>query len=220
MSLAIHAYSRTAPALRGGATNRAWSCRASVVLAGLLALAACAGPGQFVWVDQYRDPGPSLPGPYVLAAGDVIQVRVFNQEGMSAKTRIRDDGMVTLPFLNDVRAAGYEPGVFGQQIQARLKDFINEPVVTVSVEEPRAMNVVVVGSVFHPGVVQLPQGTGVLAAIVSAGGLNDFADDERIFVVRHEPQPVRIRFAYESLLKPAGAASAFHLRSGDLIVVE
>jgi polysaccharide export outer membrane protein len=183
-------------------------------------LAGCAGPGQFVWVDQYRDPGPAMPGPYVLAPGDVISVRVFNQEGMSGHGKIRDDGMITLPFLNDVRAAGYEPAVFGQQIQARLKDFINEPVVTVALEEPRGMNVVVVGAVGHAGVVQLPQGAGVLAAIVSSGGLNDFADDERIFVVRHEPQPARIRFTYDSLLKPAGAASAFHLRSGDLIVVE
>jgi polysaccharide export outer membrane protein len=200
--------------------DRASNCRASFVLAGLLALASCAGPGQFVWVDQYRDPGPSVPGPYILAPGDVIQVRVFNQEGMSARTRIRDDGMITLPFLNDVRAAGYEPSVFAQQMQARLKDFINEPVVTVSVEEPRGMNVVVVGAVGHPGIVQLPQGSGVLAAIVSSGGLNDFADDERIFVVRREPQPTRIRFTYKALLKPIGAAGAFHLRSGDLIVVE
>ena len=192
----------------------------SVVLAGLLLLAGCAGPGQFVWVEQYRDPGPPAPGPYVLAAGDVIQVKVFNQEGMSARARIRDDGVITLPFLNDVRAAGYEPTVFGQQIQARLKDFINEPVVTVSVEEPRGMNVVVVGAVGHAGVIQLPQGSGVLAAIVTSGGLNDFADDERIFVVRREPQPIRIRFTYDSLLKPVGASTAFHLRSGDLIVVE
>ena len=197
-----------------------WLNAACVALACLLGPAACAGPGQFVWVESYRDPEANKPPSYVLAPGDTVQVRVFGQDGMGATARVRTDGKITLPFLNDVQAEGYEPTVLAQQIQARLKDFINEPVVTVSVEGAREMQVLVVGEVQRPGVTPLPPGSGVLAALLSTGGLTEFADEEMIFVVRHQPQPSRIRFTYQSLIKPTGPATAFKLKSGDLIEVK
>jgi polysaccharide export outer membrane protein len=204
--------------------DKGWVVRAGIVVACLLACAmgtaACAGPGQFTWVEQYRDPNAGKERRYVLGAGDTVQVRVFGQEGMGATTRVRSDGKITLPFLNDIQAEGYEPSVLAQQIQARLKDFINEPVVTVSVEGARDMQVLLVGEVQRPGNTALPPGSGVLAALVAAGGLTDFADDEMIFVVRHTPQPARIRFTYKSLLAPSGPATTFKLESGDVIVVE
>jgi polysaccharide export outer membrane protein len=180
----------------------------------------CAGPGQFTWVEQYRDPDAGKAANYVLGVGDTVQVRVFGQEGMGATARVRSDGKITLPFLNDVQAEGYEPSVLAQQIQARLKDFINEPVVTVSVESAREMQVLLVGEVARPGSTALPPGSGVLAALVAGGGLTDFADEEMIFVLRSAPQPARIRFTYPSLLKPSGPATTFKLKSGDVIVVE
>jgi polysaccharide biosynthesis/export protein len=203
----------SAPALRGGALM-------SIALASLVGGASCAGPGQFVWVEQYRDPEANKQPSYVLAPGDTVQVKVFGQEGMGATTRVRTDGKITLPFLNDVQAEGYEPSVLAQQIQARLKDFINEPVVTVSVESAREMQVLLVGEVQRPGLTPLPAGAGVLAGLLAAGGLTDFANEEMIFVVRRAPQPARIRFTYESLIKPSGPATVFKLKSGDLIEVK
>jgi polysaccharide biosynthesis/export protein len=212
----------------GALVARAWVGRASFALAyllgglfaGVLGVSACAGPGQFVWVEQYRDPNAGKERRYVLGAGDTVQVRVFGQEGMGATARVRSDGKITLPFLNDVQAEGYEPTVLAQQIQARLKDFINEPVVTVSVESARDLQVLLVGEVQRPGMTPLPPGAGVLAALVAAGGLTDFANEDMIFVVRHSPQPARIRFTYASLIKPTGPATVFRLETGDVIVVE
>jgi polysaccharide biosynthesis/export protein len=184
---------------------------------------ACASLGRFVWVDEYHDPNPPPkvgPGAYVLAADDVIEVRVFGQDGMSAKARIRSDGKISLPFLNDVQAAGYEPPALAQQLQTRLKDFINQPVVTVSVEEPRQMQIAVVGEVPRLGMVSLRPGAGVLEALASAGGPGEFAASDRIFVLRREPEPIRIRFSYPALLHARGQGHAFHLRPGDVIVVE
>jgi hypothetical protein len=60
----------------------------------------------------------------------------------------------------------------------------------------------------------------VLAAIAAAGGLTELARRDRIFVIRHQPDPVRIRFKWEDLQHAVGAAGAFRLRPGDQIVVE
>jgi polysaccharide export outer membrane protein len=193
-----------------------------------VALAAplgCANLGPHVWVDEYQDPmPPPESGAYVLAPGDVIQVRVFLQEGMSARARVRSDGKISLPFLNDVQAAGYEPAVLAQQLAVRLKDFVNNPVVTISVEEPRQLEILVVGEVQRQGAVMLSPGAGVLQALVAAGGITEFGHQDRIFVVRQRvgdsPKGVRVRFSYPDLLRGGGRAAAFRLRSGDQVVVD
>jgi polysaccharide export outer membrane protein len=203
-------------------TGRGLALAAIAVVAAFPAAFAlgCGGSAKFVWIDQYRDPRPAAAPKYVLGPGDVVQVRIFNQEGMSAKARVRSDGKITLPFLNDVQAAGYEPTVLTQQLQARLKDFVQEPVVTVSVEEERPMQVLMVGQVGTPGVVDLKPGVGVLQALLRAGGLTKFADEDSIFVVRRDPEAVRIRFKYKDLVNATASASNFRLMQGDAIVVE
>ena len=194
-------------------------------LCALLALApACKHTGDFVWVDDL----PQTPQPaekeYVIQPGDTLSVRVWNQDGMSAKPRVRQDGKISLPFLNDVEAAGITPNVLARRLQARLKDFIVNPVVTISLEEPKPIQVSVLGEVGHPGILQLEPGAGLIQALATAGGLNDFASRDSIFVIRQtNPEagaPLRIRFTYESLVQVRGRAATFRLQSGDVVVVE
>jgi len=80
---------------------------ASVVFVASLALAAAGCPrplGQFVWVDEYSAPGQTE---YQILPGDGLQVRVYKEDALSARVRVRSDGMVTLPLINDVPAAGH-----------------------------------------------------------------------------------------------------------------
>jgi polysaccharide export outer membrane protein len=190
---------------------------AAIALAALAV--GCTNLGEHVWVNDYRDPQPRDTRTYVLGAGDVIQVRVYGEEAMSTKAKVRSDGKVTLPLLNDVQAAGYEPAVLAQQLTVRYKDFRNNAVVTVSVEEARQLQILVVGEVTKQGVASVSSGAGVLEALVSAGGLTEFAHRDRIFVLRPDP-PARIRFSYPALLRGNGQASSFRLKPGDQVVVE
>ena len=187
-----------------------------------LALTACRhDPGVFLSADEYVAPAVN-DGEYIIRPGDMLNVRVFQQENMSARSRVRNDGKISLPFLNDVTAAGFTPVVLGGQLQTRLKDFINNPVVTVSLEEVRQLSISVLGQVPHPGIYPLEVGAGVLQALAAAGGLTLFADRD-IFVMRMMPfgeKPLRIRFEYEKLVKAEGKAAGFLLRSGDTVIVE
>ena len=179
----------------------------------------CANLGTYVWVeDQQRTDLP--PGGYVIGVGDVLSVRVFNQEAHSGKAKVRSDGKITLPLLNDVVAAGLTPEAFSEQLQVKLKQFINAPSVVVVVEESRPVVVSVLGEVSKTGQFQLEPGGGVLQALAAAGGLNDFAHKDRIFVLRQEQQLHRIRFSFEALSRGATSAVSFRLRSGDVLVVE
>ncbi|HVP67269.1 MAG TPA: polysaccharide biosynthesis/export family protein [Anaeromyxobacteraceae bacterium] len=193
-------------------------------LCALLALApACKHSGDYVWVDDLPQTPQAADKEYVIQPGDTISVRVWNQEGMSAKARVRQDGKISLPFLNDVEAAGIPPNVLARRLQARLKDFIVNPVVTISLEEPKPIQVSVLGEVTRPGILQLEPGSGVIQALATAGGLNDYASRDGIYVIRQTPEagtPLRIRFTYESLTQVRGRAATFRLQSGDVVVVE
>lgn len=186
-----------------------------------LALGACAGVrGDFVWVDAYPVQHASADKGYVIAAGDQLSVRVYNQDALSGRARVRDDGKISLPFVNDVQAAGLTPAALSERLQARLKDFIVNPMVTVSLEEARPFDVYVVGEVAHPGRFAFAPGANVLQAIAAAGGLTPYANRDAIFVVRQETAPVRVRFRYEALIRVEGGSATFRLKSGDTVVVE
>lgn len=192
-----------------------------LILGAVLALTACGHSGPYIWVHEYRDANAATqPAGYVIAPGDTIFVRVWNQESMSARVRVRDDGKISLPFLNDVIAARLTPDVLSAQLQKQLKDYINNPVVTVSLEESRAFAIPVLGQVTTPGSYTISTTAGVLGAIAAAGGLNEFAHKDAIFVVRKYPSAVRIRFSFDSLSQGEPRAVGFQLRDGDVVVVE
>jgi polysaccharide export outer membrane protein len=186
----------------------------------MLALVACGHAKSYVWVDNYKPPVRPQEVETLIARGDVIQIRVFNQEQLSTRTRVRPDGRITVPLLNDVEAAGRAPAALARDIEAHFKSMVKNAVVTVSVEETRPKSVLVVGQVSRPSTFLLDNASGVLQALVSAGGLTADANDDGIFVVRSTPSPARIRFSYDDLLDPRTNASAFKLQEGDVVVVE
>jgi polysaccharide biosynthesis/export protein len=184
----------------------------------LLIVLSCAHRHDYVWVDDLKL--PAMPEkPVTIAPGDVLQVRVFNQDQLSSRAKVRDDGQITLPLLHDVTAAGMTPSALAEDLETRLKNLVRNAIVTVSIEEKKPATVLVVGEAAKPGVYPIGFDAGVLQALASAGGLTQDAHDDSIFVVRHS-LPLRIRFTYEALLQPASRARNFKLEDGDIVVVE
>jgi polysaccharide export outer membrane protein len=195
--------------------------RLEILAVTALVLAGCRHVGEFVWVDDLPEVPVTPSQAYVIAPGDTLSIRVWNQEGMSAKPRVRADGKISLPFLNDVVAAGYTPNVLAQQLQVRLKEYLVNPVVTVSLEEIKVVTVSVLGEVGKPGQYPLEPGAGVLHALATGGGLTDYAHRDEVFVLRDGGgKTQRIRFDYASLTHAKGKAAEFKLQSGDVIVVQ
>jgi polysaccharide biosynthesis/export protein len=176
--------------------------------------------GAFITVEEFAG---SAPKEYVIGVGDVISVRVFQHEDMSAKGKVRGDGMLSVPLVGEVLAEGRTPSALAAFLTARFKDFVNTPVVSIVLEETRPLTVSVVGQVARTGGVTLEAGAGVMQALAAAGGLNDFAHRDGIFVlrrVRGEPNPVRIRFTWTSLAEGSAKAAGFLLQPGDVVVAE
>ena len=189
----------------------------------LLATIGCRSSAPYVWADDVPPASTGSDREYLIRQGDTLSVRVYGQDGMSARTRVRPDGRISLPCVDDIEAAGSTPTALARRIQVRLKEFVVNPVVTVSLEDPRPLTVSVLGEVTRPGTFTLDQGVGVLHALAAAGGTTPFADKDAIYVIRRRSDgknPDRIRFTYQSLTSAQGRASTFSLQGGDVIVVE
>ena len=195
--------------------------RSSVVAVSLVAIAAsaaCGGTGPYVWVDSL--PAQAASGQDVIVAdGDVLVVRVFNQEPLSTKERVRSDGRISMPVIGEIVARGKRPAQLAAEIQERLKDIVKVPSVTVTLEQTEGMKVSVVGEVRNSGVFQLEPGANVLHALAAAGGLSDYADSDKVFVVRRS-LPQRVRFRYHDLRSADPKSVQFALQGGDVVVVE
>ncbi|WP_163999164.1 exopolysaccharide export protein EpsY [Pyxidicoccus caerfyrddinensis] len=208
-------------ALRKSPSSSRLPLRALACAALLLVAAGCSGLGKYTWVDEYQEKPPPPDASYRIAAGDLLNIRVWNQEALTTQARVRDDGRISLLFLDDVEAAGHSPAMLSQQISTRLKDYINHPVVTVALEQARPIKVTMVGEINNVGPLEIETGASLLQALAGAGGFTEYAHKDRVFVMRQEDGvPVRIRFRYEDLIRAEGKAPSFRLHPGDVVVVE
>lgn len=195
-------------------TLREWVVVAVVALAST----GCASQGKYVWVDAVP-PDPPTAREYVIQNGDLLEIRVLTQDAMTTKARVRSDGRIAMPLLGDVEVRGKRPSALRAELEARLKDYLVAPSVTVSVEEARPVTVSVLGEVGHPGVVTVDWNGTVAEALAAAGGLTDYASRDGIYVVRANP-PMRVRFTYRAITRGEGRAPTFALHAGDVVVVE
>ena len=188
------------------------------------AVSACGSTGAFVWVQDLPASAPDAAArgdEYVINTGDIINIRVFEQDAISSRLKVRGDGKVALPFLGDTEVRGKRPSDLARELEVKLKEYIVAPKVTVNVDEFQPITVSVLGEVAHPGTYPVdPANPGVMQALAGAGGLTEYADHEKIFVLRRGPQPKRIRFTFDALSGTEPRAVAFALQSGDVVVVE
>jgi polysaccharide export outer membrane protein len=205
-----------------GAFRRLQLTLLALVAAVTTIISGCASTkGPFVWVDDYQR-GQTVPEGYVIGVGDLLNVEVYGNEKMSTRARVRSDGRISLPLLDEVQVTGKPPAQVARDIEKQLKDqnLVLVPRVSVLVEEIKPLVIAVLGTVTRPGTYTLDQGGGVAEAIASAGGLTEFAHKDRIYVLRKTPKQVRIRFRFDDLTSETGLASAFRLQLGDVVVAE
>lgn len=155
---------------------------------------------------------------YRLVAGDKLRIEVYRDPQLSQNLQVRPDGKITLPLIGDVMAAGETPSSLRDTITTALRDYINNPVVTVIVVEAQPQTVSVMGEVNAPGVQPLKYPMTVIDALANAGGFKDFANTKNIVIRRTTPTGVQtIKFNYKDAIK--SDAKPMFLQPGDVIIV-
>jgi polysaccharide export outer membrane protein len=160
-------------------------------------------------------------GTYGLNAGDVLRIAVWREEELSREVIVRPDGHLTFPLVGEIRAAGRTPEAVREEIVERLVEYIPDPVVTVSVMAARGNKVFVIGQVARPGEYAMDRSMTVIQALALAGGLGQFANGNRIQILRRSDggEQRAIPFKYSDVESGDRLESNIELRSGDVIIV-
>lgn len=155
---------------------------------------------------------------YIIGIEDELQISVWREPELSTTVVVRPDGMITLPLVNDVKAVGLKTEELQNLLMEKLKNFVNEPQVTVIVRGIRSRKVYLVGEVGHQGTFAINGDMTALELLAAAGGVGPFAKSDSIYILREENgKKVRIPFHYKKAV--AGKSENVVLKPGDLVVV-
>lgn len=153
---------------------------------------------------------------YKIGPSDVLSIRVWNEEKFSGPVAVHQDGKITLPLLGDIQAGDLTPVQVQENVTKALTKYVVKPLVTVVVMEVGSKKYYLDGQVNHPGEFPLAVPTTILEAISKAGGLQEFANSKKIYVLRGDK---RIPFNYKDVLRGKHMEQNIRLEPGDHIVV-
>ena len=161
---------------------------------------------------------------YRIGPGDGLYIFVWENRDLSTSVTVRPDGRVSFPLVNDVQAAGKTPTQLSRDIQRRLAKYVKDPVVTVMVNNfvgEYSEQIRIVGEATKPSAIPYRRGMSVLDAMISVGGLTQYADGNRSTLVRIVGRGVKETYGLplDKLLKDGDISVNVPLEPGDIIII-
>jgi len=157
---------------------------------------------------------------YVLGCGDRVSIRVWGRENLSTEAVIRPDGNISVPLIGDIQARGLRVEELKEELNKRLRDYIFEPSVSVTVVDIKSLKACILGEVTRPGEIDIVAPTDVVRAIAMAGGFTIYAKKNKIQIIRTEgDKKIKIKFNYDQVIKGINLDQNILLQPGDVIIV-
>lgn len=168
---------------------------------------------------------------YVLTVNDLVEIKVYKEDDLATKTRVDQDGTISLPLIKTVPVSGRTIAEAREIIrQLYEKDYLVSASVMVTLIESSRTNKAEVkpkdkftvhGEVKKPGVVEIPEGEklNLVNAIALAGDFTPLANKRKVTVIRREGDAQKkYELDVQAMLREANA-KPFEVKPGDLIEV-
>lgn len=157
---------------------------------------------------------------YIIGSQDTLIIDVFQVEDLSRTVQVDTSGYILMPLIGQVAAAGRTPPQLSNEIAAALgKDYMTDPIVTVSVKEAASKKVTVDGAVTQPGMYPIVGQTTLLQAIAMAHGPDSIADISKIAIFRNDGDR-RVAAMFDLDAIRSGKMTDPFVYPDDIIVVE
>lgn len=159
---------------------------------------------------------------YQLNPGDVLRIDVWNEESLTREMLVLPDGKISFPLAGEIKLGGLSVAEAEKTLAEALSKYLKDvPTVTVSIMELAGNKIYVLGKVNRPGEFPINRPTDVMQALAMAGGLNTFAAENDINVLRRDEsgKQVAIPFEYGEVKAGEDLDTNILLRSGDVVVV-
>jgi len=158
---------------------------------------------------------------YHIGSGDVLEITTWKEPDLTRdQVRVRTDGKISFPLLDDVQAAGLTSMEIKTNIETGLKKYVEVPFVTVTVREPASQRFYILGEIRKTGEYQLYKSLTVLQAFALAGGFTEWASKNEIILLRNENGKDKIyRINYKDIAKGKDFSQNIKVRADDTIIV-
>lgn len=166
--------------------------------------------------ESQRAAAPVDSNSFKVGPADVLNVRVWHEQEFSGPVSVHLDGKITLPLIGDLAVGGMSPAQIEQVVAQALTKYVVKPLVTVTVQEVLSKKYYLDGEIARSGEYPLVAPTTVLEAISKAGGLRDFANEKKIYILRGDK---RIVFNYKDVIHGKHMDQNIALESGDHVIV-
>jgi polysaccharide biosynthesis/export protein len=194
------------------------------VLAGLmaftLALVGCgSGPTRADGSGKASEPQAD----YRIGPGDTLNVFVFNQPELTTTVPVRPDGLISVPLVEDMVAAGKTPSQLARDIEKGLAEYVRTPQVNIIVTGFVGIysdQIRVVGQAANPQALPYRNGMTLLDVMIAVGGLGKFAAGNRAHIARvvdGKPQELKVRL--NDLLNGGDMSRNIAMRPGDVLII-
>jgi polysaccharide export outer membrane protein len=185
-----------------------------VIIAPIYLFPACGGKK----VVEESLPPPSAQ--YTIGPEDIIKINVWKEPELSVSVPVRSDGKISLPLIHDVFVVGLTPLEVKEELTKKLSQYVENPTVSVIVEQINSLKIFVTGEVKTPGVYELDREINVLQAISMAGGFTEWAKKRNIKVFRKlRGVEKTITVNYNAIVSGKHPELNIPLQPGDTIVV-
>ena len=158
---------------------------------------------------------------YKIGSGDILEIVTWKEPDFSrGEVLVRIDGKISFPLLGDVQAAGRSPMEIQKDIEIGLKDYVANPIVTVTVKNPESQKFYVLGEVNKTGEYRLIKGLRVLQAFALAGGFTDWASKKEIILLRYENGKEKVyNINYKRIVNDKDFSQNISIMTDDTIIV-
>jgi len=159
---------------------------------------------------------------YIIGPEDVLEISVWKNQDLSKVVAVRPDGRISLPLIGEVNAVGKTPAQLTEEISAKLKEYKENPQVSIVVKEVNSYSVFVLGEVAKPGRYLLKSKTTLLQGITIAGGFTQMAARNKLVVFRFRVNgsgEEKIKASYDDIVLRDGSLQNIELKPGDTVVV-
>jgi polysaccharide export outer membrane protein len=157
---------------------------------------------------------------YKIGKGDILEIIAWKEEDFTREVFVRIDGKITFPLLDDIHAAGRTTMEVKKEIETKLKEFIEDPIVTVILKSPMSQKFYILGEVAKTGEYPLVKKLTILQAFALAGGFTEWASKNEIILLRNEKGKEKIiRVNYKNIIKGKNLSQNVNIKVNDTIIV-
>jgi len=159
---------------------------------------------------------------YVLGAGDVIRITVFQNPDLTTETRVSESGAITFPLVGSVAVGGLTTPAAEQRVAKQLREggFVLQPQVNILVTTIRGSQIAVLGQVNRPGRFPLEIfNSKVTDMLAMAGGITPTGADTIVLVGTRDGKPLRKEIDVPALFLDNKMADDVPVAAGDILYV-